>query len=79
MKYTIDLKELVSRTKVRNDNCYDFYNKMTDEEIKQFEIEVKNNLLDDGVKKVFPDWNVAYMSKIIDTDILYNLIKLGKI
>ena len=48
---------------------------MTDDEIRQWEAEVEQNLLEDGVIQKFPDWNAAFLSKSIDRGILYNLFK----
>ena len=75
MKYTIGIKELVKRPIIRNDRPEEFLNKMTDEEIKQYEIEIEQNLLEEGIKPKFPDLNVSFLAKTIDRSILYNLFK----
>lgn len=76
MEYSITIEELIKRPIIRNDNSEEFLNKMTDEEIKQWEKEVELNLLEEGVVQKFPDWNAAFLAKTIDRGILYNLFKL---
>ena len=75
MEYTIGIEELIKRPIIRNDRPEEFLNKMTDEEIKQWEIEVEQILLEEGTVQKFPDWNVAFLTKCIDRGILYNLFK----
>lgn len=75
MEYTIGIEDLVKRPIIRNDRPEEFLNKMTDDEIRQLEIEVEQNLLEEGVAQKFPDWNASFSSKIIDRCILYNLLK----
>ncbi len=78
MSYSITLNELIERPVIRNDQFLEYLNKMTDEEIKQFEDEIEEVLEKDGeVKKVFPDWNAAILSRLIDREILYEVFKLG--
>ena len=50
-------------------------NKMTDEEIRTFEEETEYFLESEGVPRKFPDWNAAFLSKCIDRDIIYNLLR----
>jgi hypothetical protein len=50
-------------------------NKMTDEEIKNFKKEVNEYLKLQGIPEIFPDWNAAYLAVMIDTEIIYDLIK----
>lgn len=71
MEHTIKIEELIKRPIIRNDKSEEFLNKMTDDEIRQWENEVKQNLLEQGVVQKFPDWNVAFLAKSIDTSILY--------
>ena len=73
MEYTINLKELIARPVIRNDNTYDFLNKMTDEEINQWDKEVSEILKEEKVPEMFPDWNAAYIAKLVDRQILYEL------
>jgi len=75
--YSLTLEELISRPVLRSDNACEFLNKMTNEEIRQFEIEVDANLIEEGIPQTFPEWNVAFLVKTIDRSILYELIKLG--
>lgn len=75
MEYTIGIEELIKRPIIRNDKPEEFLNKMTDDEIRQWEIEVEQNLLEEGVVQKFPDWNAAFFAKCIDRGILYNLFK----
>ena len=62
MEYTIKIEELIKKPIIRNDKFPDFLNKMTDEEIKQFEKEVAYNLSEDNIEPKFPDWNAAFMA-----------------
>jgi len=75
MAYTIGIEELIKRPIIRNDKPEEFLNKMTDDEIRQWEIEVEQTLLKEGVVQKFPDWNAAFLAKSIDRGILYNLFK----
>ncbi len=75
MKYTIGIEELIKRPIIRNDRPEEFLNKMTDEEIKQWEKEVELILLEEGTVQKFPDWNAAFLAKSIDRGILYDLFK----
>ena len=59
MAYTIGIEELIKRPIIRNDKPEEFLNKMTDDEIRQWEIEVEQTLLKEGVVQKFPDWNAA--------------------
>jgi 16S rRNA C967 or C1407 C5-methylase (RsmB/RsmF family) len=77
MEYTINLKELIARPVIRNDNAYDFLNKMTDEEINQWDKEVSETLKEEKVPEMFPDWNAAYIAKLVDRQILYDLFLSG--
>jgi hypothetical protein len=50
-------------------------NKMTDEELKEFDKESYKFCLDEGVEEKYPDINSACLSKHIDRGILYSLLK----
>ena len=50
---------------------------MTDEEIDQWDKEVAEILKEEKVPEIFPDWNAAYLAKLIDRQILYDLFLLG--
>jgi len=77
MEYTIKIGELIARPVIRNDNAYDFLNKMNDEEIDQWDKEVSKILKEEKVPEMFPDWNAAYLAKCIDREIIYDLFLLG--
>jgi hypothetical protein len=76
MEYSITIQELIKRPIIRNDKAEEFLNKMTDEEIHQWEKEVEQILFGEGVVQKFPDWNVEFLAKTIDRGILYELFKL---
>lgn len=69
------LKSLVKRPIIRNDYSEEFLNKMTNQEIKDWEHDVKMCLIQNKVPEKFPDWNSAYLCKVIDTSVLYELLK----
>ena len=71
------MEELIARPIIRNDNVYEFLNKMTDEEIDQWDKEVAEILKEEKVPEIFPDWNAAYLAKTIDRQILYELFLEG--
>lgn len=75
MEYSITLEELIKRPIIRNDKPEEFLNKMTVEEIEQWEAETEVILLQEGVKKIFPDWNAAFLARTIDRSILYSILK----
>jgi hypothetical protein len=76
-QYTLTIPELLMRPIIRNDQVHEYLNKMTDDELIQRDQEIYAILEEDGVKKVFPDWNSAYMSKQIDSHILYEIFQKG--
>jgi len=76
MEYTITIKELIKRPIIRNDFTEEWQNKMTDEELSQFDKECYRNCLNEGVLEKYPDINAACLSKHIDRTILYKLLKL---
>lgn len=69
------LKLLVNKPIIRNDYSEEFLNKMTDVEIEDWEHDVKTSLIKDKVPEKYPDWNSAYLCRVIDTSVLYELIK----
>ena len=77
MKYSLKFDELLKRPIIRNDQMFEFLNKMTDEEIKQWDKEVELTLKEEKVPNVYPDWNAAYYAKLVDRDILYRLFQKG--
>jgi hypothetical protein len=78
MSYTITIKELINRPIIRNDFDEEWMNKMTDDELSQFDKESYDLCIEEGVLEKYPDINAACLSKHIDRDILYNLFKLTK-
>ncbi len=75
MKYTITISELIKRSIIRTDFNEEWKNKMTDEEISQFDRESYDMCLEKGVLKKFPDLNASYLAKYIDRCVLYDLFK----
>ena len=73
--YTVTIKELLLRPIIREDQVHEYLNKMTDVEIKQRDVEIFATLDENKVPRKFPDWNAAWLSAIIDTDILYRLFR----
>lgn len=61
----IDLRELVNRPVIRNDQPHEWLNKMTDDEIAAY----KNNLPANGAEAT---------AKMVDRDILYTIFKDAK-
>ncbi len=78
MKHTITINELIDRPIIRNDKLEEFLNKMTDSEIEQWEFEIEQTLLENGIIKKYPDWNVEFLTKTIDFSILYKVFKSVK-
>ena len=66
--YSITVSMLLNRPEIRNDKPYEWMNKMTDEELIQWEKEAKE----------FLDNEDAIRTEEIDREILYRLIKLNK-
>jgi hypothetical protein len=75
MEHKLSIKELIDRPIIRNDKPDEWMNKCTDEEIRQWEDEARENLINEGVPQVFPDFNAAFLAKCIDRDIIYGLFK----
>jgi len=78
MKYTISIIELIKRPIIRKDKPEEFLNKMTDDEFKQFDEEITINLKKEKTIENFPEWNAAYLAKLIDRSILYDIFKNNK-
>lgn len=78
MFYSIKMEDLIKRPIIRSDKAHEFLNKMTDEEIDIYYKEVYKNIKEEGIKG-YPDTNVAFLSKIIDSDILYHVTVLAKL
>lgn len=77
MNYSISMVELLGRPIIRNDQPDEWMNKMTDDEIHQWEEEVYQILRKEKVPQQFPDINAGFLAKVIDRDILYRLYKDG--
>jgi len=77
--YSITITDLLKRRDIRNDfdgNAI-WMNKMTDDELKQFDKESMQMCIEEGVEPKFPDMNAAILAKHIDRGILYKLFLLG--
>lgn len=73
--YSISIQELLERPIIRNDFEDEWMNKMTNEELSQFDKESYQLCIEEGVQEKFPDINAACLSKHIDRSILYKIIK----
>ena len=78
-EYSISIQELIERPEIRNDyeGNMKWLNKMTDEEIDQFNEEAYAMCIEEGTPDKFPDLNAAHMAKTIDRGILYDLFLMG--
>ena len=76
--YSTTIQELLQRPIIRNEFNEEWMNKMTDEELTQFDKESYQICLEDGTPEKYPDINAACLSKHIDRDILYNILKESK-
>jgi|LauGreDrversion4_2_1035121.scaffolds.fasta_scaffold01706_10 hypothetical protein len=77
--YTIKIKELLERPIIRNDYDEEWMNKMTDDELNQFDRESLQLCIEEGTPEKYPDINAACLSKHIDRGILYKLHKTRKL
>lgn len=75
MKNKFDLRELPKKPILRNDQGLEFLNKMTDEEIIEYDKSVEVLLDKRGVPHKFPDRNSERLSQNIDDEILYTILK----
>ena len=73
--YSITIQELLQRPIIRKEFNEEWMNKMTDEELSQFDKESYQLCLDEGTPEKYPDVNAACLSKHIDRSILYKIIK----
>ena len=73
--YSITIQELLERPIIRNDYNEEWMNKMTDEELNQFDKETYQICIENGTPEKFPDINAACLSKFVDRNILYKLLK----
>jgi hypothetical protein len=74
--YSIKIAELLERPIIRNDFEEEWMNKMTDDELSQFDKESYQICLDEGVEEKYPDINAACLSKHIDRGILYKVMQM---
>ncbi len=75
MEYSITLKELIERPIIRNDFYEEWRNKMTNDELIQFDKESYDICISNGIPNRYPEINSACLSKHIDRDIAYNILK----
>lgn len=76
-QYIISVRELVDRPIIREDFNEEWMNKMTDDEINQWDEETYAILREEGITEDH-DLNSAHLSKYIDRGILYELFKMTK-
>lgn len=76
-QYTISVRELIDRPIIREDFNEEWMNKMTDDEINQWDVETYAMIQDEGITG-YPDINGAHLCKHIDRGILYELLKIAK-
>ena len=72
----MNIHELINKPIIRNDQTEEWLNKLTDEEILEWNIKMRDECLKAGTPNKFPDINAARLAKHIDTTIIYNLIKM---
>ena len=77
--YSITVQELLQRPIIRNDRPEEWMNKMTDEELHQYDSETRQICIENGVLNIFPDINAACLGKNIDRSIIYEILKEQKI
>jgi len=75
MPYTITIQELLERPILHNRYADEWMNKLTDEELNQWDKEVYAKLIEDGTPNKFPDLNAGHLSAVIDRTILYKIFK----
>jgi hypothetical protein len=73
--YSITIQELLERPIIRNNYNEEWMNKMTDDELNEFEKESYQICIENGTPEKFPDINAACLSKHMDRNILYELLK----
>jgi hypothetical protein len=76
MEYTLSVLELIKKPIIRNDFNEEWMNKMTDDELSQFDKESYEFCLQEGTLEKYPDITAAHLAKYIDRGILYKLFKL---
>jgi hypothetical protein len=73
--YTITITDLLNRPIIRTDFEEEWMNKMTNEELAQWDRESYQFCIDEGVSVEYPNINAAHLAKYIDQTILYTLFK----
>ena len=78
-EYSITIKELIERPNIRDDfnDSDSWMNKMSDEEIDQWDKEAYAICKEEGTPQKYPDMNAAHLTKHIDRGILYKLFQMG--
>jgi len=76
-EYTTKVIDLLNKPIIRDDRPHEWQNKMTDEQIQQWDKEAREFCIEEGTPNKFPDLNAAHLAKEIDTGILYDLFKLA--
>lgn len=81
MNYTLNIRTLVEREQIRSDQVCDFMNTMTDDEIKQYRLELREKILHDIETETdsMSTYSNRHITAEIDRDILFNLFKFGKV
>jgi hypothetical protein len=78
--YTISIIELLDRPIIRNDQQYEWMNKMTDEELDNWQKESIEIIKDttENYEVYNGNWMLDLISKHIDRDILYRIMKMDE-
>ena len=78
-QYSISINELIRMPDIRNDFTDNdiWMNKLTNEQLDQFDREARNICIEEGVENKYPDMNGAIVAKYIDRGILYKLFTMG--
>ena len=78
-QYSISIDELIRMPDIRNDFTGNdiWMNKLTNEQLDQFDQEARNMCIEEGVPNKYPDMNSALFAKYIDRGILYRIFTLG--
>ena len=74
MEHRITINELINRKQIRSDHSFEWLNRMTDDEIQEFDDELDVELTEMGVDHTFPQWNSTVTAKYIDRDIMFRLM-----
>ena len=69
------IRELIKRPLMYKHHALEVFNKMTPEELKDWDEYTSEKLKEKGVVQTYPDWGSAILAQEIDYDILYTIIK----